>query len=356
VVDSILAPYRQLRDCVDVAQLVRAMNSLAVVVVLGLAIGAQSGGDRASSPPTQTVAPAATPLERALAAARVSGKPVLVIVVSPSTAVRTCRSRWLSDWLVVGGQRFLAELALVEMAFATRDQLQDALPRRRHAGAERGEIGLLDALDGECDWTPLESPEGSWCASSGGSDTNGAYRKSVETLVALLSARLAAGDESTQRRASVARRGLSPRELAEVEASLLDPTHTPRPLVDRCAWMYRWSLQSKRRTGLGQFEQALAAAAGLRLLHQPPHGARWAAFTRTQQEVRYLSSDGAEDQALLEHRASLLRAPVLSPDPSGPPRPLACSLGPCGTGFTSASSFVFLDEYTRVLVDATDLD
>lgn len=332
------------------------MQSLSIVVALGLGLAAQSGSDSASLPPMQAVTPAVTPLERALAAARVSGKPVLVIVVSASNVVRACRSRWLSDWLVVGGQRFLAELALVELSFATRDQLLAALPHRGRARAERGEVGLLDPLDGERDWTPLENPEGTWCATPDGPDTNGAYRKSVEMLVETISARLAASDETTQHRAAVARRGLSRSELVQLEASLLDPTHTPRPLIDRCAWIFRWSLQSRRRTGLGKFEQALAAAAGSRLLHESPYGARWAAFRGEQPSVRYLPSDGAHDRAVLEHRATLLRLRLLAPEPSGPPQPLACSLGPCGTGFTSASSYVFFNEYTRVLVDATDLD
>jgi len=331
------------------------MQSLSLAIVAGLALGAQSGSGSASSPPTPAVAPAATPLERALAAARVSGKPVLVIVVSEDPAVRACRSRWLSDWLAVAEPWFRSELAFVEIAFATREQIGARLAEHRRGDVERGELGWLDPLDAELEWRPIESASGTWCVPREGPLKALEQGAAMSTLADQILMRTHGDEESTKRRALAARRSLNKAEFAKFEESLARPSEARSALVDRCAWLYRRSLRQKTFWGLGKFEDALAAAATARLIDSPPHGARWASFESERTNLQMLECDDADERELLMARAWALRAPALDA-PGDRKRREECALGPCGTSANLDSGYVFLNEYTRVLVDATDLD
>jgi hypothetical protein len=322
---------------------------LCVAALLGVAAPAQD------LPPSERrlteSAKALSPLERALAASRTNGKPVLVIVTA--VEAEACRGRWLTDWIEVGGERLFANLALVEVAFATREQLRACLPRERRVSAERGEVGLLDALGGECAWTPIENPTGTWCSSE--SRDGDAYANHVELFVAKLVEHLHALDGAIRERALLARRGLTADQVADLEVALSHARRAELEVQDRCAWVFRYEARLRGAAGFGAWEADMKFPTYERLLRRAPYGARWVSFDEERFSIEFLPADDELEREKLAARAPGLRSRALGY--AG--QKLVgggCVAGPCGTGHFTRRSYEFLEEYTRALIGATDLD
>jgi hypothetical protein len=300
-----------------------------------------------------------SPLERALEAALVNGKPVLVIVTDPAPILQPCASRWLPDVIVAGGDSLLQTLALVEVAFATREQLRAVLHAVNKERAEHGDVGLLETIASRRVWTPIEVEAGPRCAAR--DDDAKELGRQMEAVALELERHILADRAVTRRRARHARRGLSEEQLEELRTSLARKGRADLELMDRCAWCYRESVLEARGHELGAWGPTFVGLAALRLVDRPPFGARW--FQRDDKRLRvdFLEQDDEIDRARL-----LLRArnavpirgslTVLRPDPSDFAGGRMCCMGPCGTGFTPKPSYRFLDEYTRALVSAADLD
>lgn len=292
-----------------------------------------------------------SPLERALEAARTNGKPVLVIVTAPG--VEACRGRWLADWFEVGGQALFTQLSLVEVAFATRDQLRACLPRERQATADRGEVGLLDSLGGECDWTPIESATGTWCESEG--RDGDAYGEHMQLFVASLAGLLDSCGDTSHARALIACRGLTAEQAADLAVAFTGARRAELEVQDRCAWVYRYEAQVRGAADFGSWGADLSMSTYERLWRRAPFGARWVSFDEHDISIEFLPADDAFERAQLSARAPDLRSRALGYvgekvifD--------ECVGGPCGTGHFTRRGYEFLGEYTRALISATNPD
>lgn len=330
------------------------MRSFTFVIIAGLALGAQSGSGGASMPSTQAVAPAATPLERALAAARVSGKPVLVIVTGPD--VRAQRGRWLTDLLMLDGNGLYAQLALVEVAFATKRELLAVLPTELHASAQLCEAVLVDVLEGVPEVVSLF--ESSTCEAMADGPDSVDYCAGLRTLGAELEQCLFIMSLRTALvRERLARSRLTSAQLHDLELALADVHRADSDVAVCAAWCFHDSgLYGEARWSDGGPEgwrADIVNAARAEWERQAPYGARWALFDGVRWQVQALPGDDERDLQLLETRARDLDPRAISLSTVFESFP--CN-GPCGTGFSSRVACSFLDEYTRVLVDATDLD
>lgn len=211
------------------------MRSFTFAIIAGLALGAQCGSGSASSPPTQAVAPAATPLERALAAARVSGKPVLVIVTGPE--VRAQRGRWLTDLLMLDGNGLYAQLALVEVAFATKRELLAVLPSELHASAQLCEAVLVDVLEGVPEVVSLF--ESSTCEAMADGPDSVDYCAGLRTLGAELEQCLFIMSLRTALvRERLARSRLTSAQLHDLELALADVHRADSDVAVCAAWCF----------------------------------------------------------------------------------------------------------------------
>jgi hypothetical protein len=294
---------------------------------------------------------ARSPLERALETSRTNGKPVLVIVTAMEA--QACRGRWLADWLEVGGERLLAHLSLVEVAFATREQLRACLPRERQASAERGEVGLLDALGAECDWTPIESPTGTWRPSE--FRDGDAYADHTQRFAAKLVELLESLGDTAGERALLARRGLTAEQVADLELALSYSRRAELEVQDRCAWVFRYKAQARGVAGFGSWEADMKFPTYERLVRSAPHGARWVSFEDERFSIEFLPADDELERQQLAARAPNVRSRALiyvGQKPVGD----GCASAPCGSGHFTRRSYEFLAEYTRALISATNLD
>ena len=302
---------------------------------------------------------AASPLERALEAGLANGKPVLVIVTAPAPIVQPCQSRWLPDVMLAGGDSFLHALALVEVAFATREQLRAVLHRVNQERAEHGEVGLLETIDSRRVWTPIEVQAGPWCGAR--DDDAVELGRQMEAAAREIERHIFANRDVTKRRARLARRGLGDEELEELRTSLATGECANSKLMDRCAWCYREHALAHRRRTFGVWNPTFVGIAALRLVDQPPFGARWFQRDGERLRIEFLERDDELERARLLLRASKAgptrgSLTLFRPHPADVPGGVMCCMGPCGTGFAPKASYRFLDEYTRALVTATDLD
>ena len=342
------------------------MNRLAILGVGALLCGASlcrtvlardvAASERAFAPQAKAL----SPLERALEASLANGKPVLVLVTAPAPLLQPCQSRWLPDLMLAGGDPFLQALALVEVAFATREQLQAVLHRVNKERVEHAVVGLLETVDSRRVWTPIEVQAGPRCGAR--DDDAEQLGRQMEAAARELERHIFADRDATKRRARVARRGLTEEELEELRTSLATGERANSELMDRCAWCYREHALAHRRRAFGLRGSTFAGLAALRLVHRPPFGARWFQHDDERLRVDFLEQDDELERARLLLRANNSRPTrgsltLLRPHPSDlPGGGAACCMGPCGTGFTPKASYRFLDEYTRALVSATDLD
>jgi hypothetical protein len=309
----------------------------------------------APAPPPEFPLAVASPLDCAIEAARKSGKPVLVIVTGPE--VRAQRGRWLADWMDLGNrldlgeQRFTAFLSLAEIAFATPEQLREALPARLERPASFCAVGLLDVLGPEPTLHHLRS-EGE-NISRGASTTVAEYgdsQYSLQSNIVFHLTRKIAG-QSAPRRRRIAYEAFSRDERLAMKRALKKSSIHEHDLALRGAW---WCLDvcSPRSPVWETVAMAQLAAFDKRA----PFGARWAQFDGSAWSVQFEPQDDKRDCELLLQRAAELNPLRLFADWSDYRVSCGGVAGPCGTGHTGEVSYSFLDQYTRVLVDATDLD
>jgi hypothetical protein len=304
-------------------------------------------------PPPRFPLAVASPLDCAIEAARKSGKPVLVIVTGPD--VRAQRGRWLADWMElgtdidVGVHRFTALLSLVELAFATPEQLRDALPSTLTARASRCAVGVLDLLGPQPTLHTLAIADEDRVRSSSLTareygDAQDSIRSSVWCAV-----ELSIGKRTASQRRRIAYENCSREERLAMKQALKKRSIPSYDLALRGAW---WCFdECSSRSPVWQ-ELAIAQQAAFD--KRAPFGARWAQFDGSAWSVQFEPQDDKRDCELLLQRASELN-PLRLVAARSDLRD-ACSGGPCGTGFSGEVSYAFLDQYTRVLVDATDLD
>lgn len=296
----------------------------------------------------QSVAQSArTPLQRALAASREHGRPVLVFAVAPTLEGRRCQSRWLADLLVAGGAEVLSDLALVELVFATVEQLAEL--DAPIGPSDDGVVAtLLERIDGVLVWKPIPFRSGPWC----GATTTSAEKLGPEMERAARELRkvLRADFFAVRRRADFMRAKLSSKQLEAIRDSVEANLNPGRDVVELAAWIYCDSDTTSRA-----WEALLALVAEERLLQRPPLGARW--FHRRSGDLTvYFSDDDDElERARLIERAAA-ESPVLGKLEYDVVALPPCCGGPCGTGFGSRRSYRFLNEYVHGLVLAPELE
>jgi len=289
----------------------------------------------------------ANPLDSAIEAARKSGKPVLVIVTGPE--VRAQRGRWLADWMELGGQRFTATLALAEVVFATSTQLRNAVPSKFSVHAENCAVGIVDVLDSEPTLEMvLHVRNAAELSTSAALMEYASDQDYVEGAIEIaLTHRVASQTGSWRRR--IAYENFSNEERVAMERALKAHSIPAYELALRGAW---WCFHE--HPWYSTVGRSLAVAQRAALDEHAAFGARWAQFDGSAWSVQFEPQDDKRDCELLLQRASELNPLRLVADRSDLRD--GCSGGPCGTGFSGEISYAFLDEYTRVLVDATDLD
>ncbi|MBL8805160.1 MAG: hypothetical protein JNN27_24395 [Planctomycetes bacterium] len=297
----------------------------------------------------------ASPLDCAIEAARTSGKPVLVIVTGPE--VRAQRGRWLADWMDLGArldlgeQRFTAFLSLAEIAFATPEQLREALPAKLERPASFCAVGLLDVLGPEPTLHHLRSTgERTSRGASTAVAEYGGSQDSLRSNILFHLTRKIAG-QSAPRRRRIAYEAFSRDERLAMKRALKKSSIPGYDLALRGAW---WCFdECSSRSPVWQ-ELAIAQQAAFD--KRAPFGARWAQFDGLAWSVQFEPQDDKRDCELLLQRAAELNPLRLFADWSDYRVSCGGVAGPCGTGHTGEVSYSFLDQYTRVLVDATDLD
>jgi hypothetical protein len=305
-------------------------------------------------PPPRFPLAVASPLDCAIEAARTSGKPVLVIVTGPE--VRAQRGRWLADWMELGSdldygtQRFPAAMSLVEIAFATPEQLRDAVPSKFAVHAERCAVGILDVLDPDPKLSiVLHVRNVAELSANSAVHEYASEQDSVEGSIEF-ALTYSIVRESGPRRRRIAYGNLSRSERPALKRALKERSVREHQLALRGAW---WILDDSA-VPFRSLREYFAAAQCAAFDKRAPFGARWAQFDGSAWSVQFEPQDDKRDCELLLQRASELNPLRLVADRSDLRD--ACSGGPCGTGFSGEVSYAFLDQYTRVLVDATDLD
>jgi hypothetical protein len=290
---------------------------------------------------------ARAPLQLALAASRQHGRPVLVFAVAPTVEGRRCQSRWLADLLVAGGADVLSDLALVELVFASVEQLAE-LDAPIGQSPSSASAALLERIDGVLVWKPIPFFSGPWC----GATTADARRLGPEMELAARELRkaLRADFFAVRRRADFVRAKLSTKQLEALRESAEANLNPGRDVVELGAWVYCDGDATSRA-----WEALLALVAEERLLHRPPLGARW--FDRRGGELTVYFSDHDDEferERLVERAAS--ESPVLGRLEydlvAFPP----CCGGPCGSGSVPKRSYRFLNEYVQGVVFAPELD
>jgi len=302
----------------------------------------------APAPPPEFPLALASPLDCAIEAARKSGKPVLVIVTGPD--VRAQRGRWLADWMDLGEERFTAHLPLAEIAYATRAQLRGVLPQSLATLADTCEVGVIDVLDPEPRLrVVLTSDSVLQRAASLDAREYGSQQHDLELSICwTLSYDF--DRKSRARRRSLAYKRFSHDERSAMELALKRHQVSNHEFVIRGAW---WYLDEFRYLSWRVWDDFAAAQSAV-FATRAPFGARWALFDGSSWSIQFEPQDDERERNLLQQRAPELSSARLIADRSQLRD--GCSSGPCGTGFSGEISYAFLDEYTRVLVDATDLD
>jgi hypothetical protein len=273
-------------------------------------------------------APLASPLDRALEQAAKLGKPLLVLVVPDDPDKAHGVAYLLSSAYETGGEELRADLALAEVACATRAQIE------RHVGgvAADATAGLIER----------DSDEG-----GGGRPrwVDVPLRPREPGNVAVLRAALAGNAETVARRARDARAALGT-VAAEVERRLERGEDVSLELADRAAAIVR------ERAKPGVAAALLAAAAERRLWTSPPRGARWASESGcAATEIEYLARDSAAMRQDLQGR--LRGDPPLPKFADGTPIPLPWRASDvtlfavaCGMAMSNEDSNRFLFFYT----------
>jgi len=291
-----------------------------------------------------------SPLQRALAAARTNGLPVLVFVVAPECEARRCESRWLADLLALDESPAREDLALVEIAFATRAQLAAVLPTCMPTAAD-APLGLIDIVDGAPRWTPLHLRYGPWCGA--GASDEASFLPNMRAAAAELRTALVGDPREFERRVESACSKLSAEERAVYSRMLANDARLEPDMLDRAAWLVRSAIERGECGDRGLWRLRLALRGYSRVVLRAPFGARWFVRRNDHIEIAFTSEDDETERARWLERIRLEGPrgdPYSEPIRSGG----ACVLGPCGTGFAPQVSYRFLDEYVRGLVMTPD--
>jgi hypothetical protein len=241
-------------------------NALIGTAALAVSVGhgwvARALAQAADAPPGES------PLDRAVLSARALGKPVLVLVVPDEGPGRLELGIVFGELLELGGDALLADLALVEVACATRVQL------RRAAGREcAGDLGLLE-LEGELPrWTAIDfvvdlfTPEGSVRTPMSRTALLARLEDAVRSAIG-------SGPAALDARAEVARAALSPKLVSRLESAITLRTRLPIPTVDAGAALLRAAAERSEKSR-DFWLPRLAHAATVRMVAAAPHGAVW---------------------------------------------------------------------------------
>lgn len=296
------------------------------------------------------VAPTPTPLDEALAAASLAGKPVFVMVVAPSLEERRRQARWFDDLLEVGDANLLEDLALVEVACATRGQIEARLGHNVRLEADE-ELGLFEEVDGRWTWQPIAlTVRSRW-----GSDLSWAptLERQLKRTADELRAVLRGSDEQFARRLALSRSRLEVGEVETCDELVVHHNRPSRILCDRGAWIFRAAVDvdPDRRGHLRALAHRVVEA---RLIAHAPFGARWVNGYPDRSEVEFASRDDAEERRAYEARADEVRALGTALRAFRPVVDTCAGGGPCGTGFTDKFSHKFLEHYVRYLVMVPD--
>ena len=290
---------------------------------------------------------ARTPLQLALAASRENGRPVLVFAVAPTVETRRCQSRWLADLLVAGGAEVLGDLALVELVFATVEQLAELDAPIGHSPGSAS-AALLERIDGVLVWKPIPFRSDPWC----GATTSSAEKLGPEMEHAARELREALRGDllAARRRADFVRAKLPSKQLEVIRDSIGSNRNPGRDVIELGAWIYRAGDASSRA-----WEALLALIGEERFLQRPPLGARWFDLRSGELTVYFSDDDDELERARLAERAEA-ESPAFGKLEYDLVRYDSCAGGPCGTGFASRRSYRFLNEYVRGLVLAPELE
>lgn len=275
-----------------------------------------------------------------LTRAHTLGKPLLVFVVprvdDSDTNERRTRQRGaaLAVWLRLGPEATLARLAAYHVTCADLDALQGSIPALDPAGAEpwlvrvdtdTEPVSFAVAGDALPPNPPVlvssamrwgdEHDRELWAASHAEHDRQiiAAWTGALDGWFAELEA------TSDLRREALTNRGaLSVEQVADIEASGLDPDELGSELLDRAAPLLHWLSLGADEPTRRRLLAALAANARSRLTDAAPRGAHWA-------------TKGCGSSVTCDDRSTL------------PQR----SVGGCGMGSVPETSRRFLDFYTR---------
>lgn len=288
---------------------------------------------------------ARSPLKRALEASRAHCRPALVFAVAPTLEGRRCQSRWLADLLAAGDAEVLRDLALVELAFATVEQLAEidaAVGLARRAGS----AALFEWIEGALVATPIALSSDPWCGAT--IENPSKLGPEMERAAREMASALRGDRDAVRRRADVVRARLTSKELQSVRESIEADMNPGRDVIERGAWIYcEGDIHSRA------WDALLALVGEERLLRRPLLGARWFDSRPGELTVHFADFDGADERIRLVERASAERSAFgrlevqVGFDSD-------CGGGPCGTGFSSTRSYRFLDEYVRGLVFAPE--
>ena len=276
---------------------------------------------------------ATTSLERALAAAKETGKPVLAFVECDGRSDYV--GRVVGDMLQVANVELLAALGMCELAFATQDQLRERLgPRAAVEGA-----GLIDELEGELRWRPIAIDCARPARDSAASASESRARRNGDAVMEALFA-----DTQVSTWAGRARAAATPELVRSFESRLTAAVAVdPKELHARAAI----ALDHARRRELAP---TLAAEVWRALCERPPRGSRWAELDACSAPILALLPEDSEGVRYdLRRRANgddpAARDELGQPIAAGPVERL---LAVCGMATTTPLSarflFVYADE------------
>jgi len=200
------------------------------------------------------------PLDRALAHARRTGKPVLVLVAPPPPESSAAVGEAFADAIAFGGDELLLALLTCELACATPAQISQVVG----VDPATDELGRIE-IDGESlQWRRIEFDTRPWSQTR--EDPAARDGRNVEALRSAL-----LGDDALlTRRAESARTALGAERIAALDSRLArGDSLDDSDLIDAAAWVRahpKWEAQ----------RAAAIAAAQKRMLDAPPRGSRWA--------------------------------------------------------------------------------
>lgn len=250
--------------------------------------------------------PAATAsVAHALERARSVGKPLLVLVI-PEADEMWERQQVFGAWLNHGGDAALADLALCEVVCARLADLPtEVAPRPR---SERSPLMLLVESEGEPRTRVLDPalpplPEEFW---------NGGEEAAIEQrnrVIADLLHQALLGNDLRDRRAEQSRRALTETDQVALRdvADLASLAALPVEQIDRGA-AYLLALGQRAEPSEHDAVRAvLARAARVRLVEQPPAGAKWATSTGCGVDIEGESSSSGGTPCGMGHVPRLSR-------------------------------------------------